>query len=197
MPDLKSGLTSQVQKVRSRIHKQNTVERSESIGRDAMYISKGGVTLNSNALTEVALPNSMLAKRTENFARADPIKIDMNLVEKPAYRAPENHGQSGEAGTDNLRGSPQRNSEVEVKLVSTKPYNPLDIPTTKQVAMPKPIYVNADSSYKPKRSMVKKYVASAARVQKMQSPLITGSSFFSASNQVTGLGNQQPNTQTQ
>ena len=51
-----------------------------------MYISKGGVTLNSNALTEVAHPNSMLQKRKENLTKAEPIKIDMNHAVKPSYR---------------------------------------------------------------------------------------------------------------
>ena len=100
MPDLKSGPTSQVQKARSRIQKQNTVERSESIGRDAMYISKGGVTLNSNALTEIVQPNSMLTKRKENLSKAEPIKIDMNNTTKPSYRGTEMNGKSGNAGTE-------------------------------------------------------------------------------------------------
>ena len=54
-----------------------------------------------------------------------------------------------------------RKNEVEVVLVSEKPYNPTSKPN---VIMPPPIVVNVDSSYKPKRSMVKKYVATAAKV---------------------------------
>ena len=54
-----------------------------------------------------------------------------------------------------------RKNEVEVVLVSEKPY---DLTSKPQVVMPPPIVVNVDSSYKPKRSMVKKYVATAAKV---------------------------------
>ena len=61
-----------------------------------MYISKGGVTLNSNALTEIVQPNSMLTKRMENLSKAEPIKIDMNNTTKPSYRATDAHGKSGD-----------------------------------------------------------------------------------------------------
>ena len=50
--------------------------------------------------------------------------------------------------------------------------------------MPAPIYVNVDSSYKPKRNMIKKYAASAARVQKQQSPNLTGNSFYTSGKEV-------------
>ena len=61
-----------------------------------MYISKGGVTLNSNALTEIVQPNSMLTKRMENLSKAEPIKIDMNNTTKPSYRTADAHGKSGD-----------------------------------------------------------------------------------------------------
>ena len=48
--------------------------------------------------------------------------------------------------------------------------------------MPAPVYVAVDSSYKPKRNMVKKYAASAARAK--QNPNATGNSFYSAGNSV-------------
>ena len=62
-----------------------------------MYISKGGVTLNSNALTEIVQPNnSMLTKRMENLSKAEPIKIDMNNTTKPSFRTADAHGKSGD-----------------------------------------------------------------------------------------------------
>ena len=64
-----------------------------------------------------------------------------------------------------------------MQLVSDKPYNPrMGMPKTK-VEMPPPVYVNVDSSYKPKRSMVKKYGHSSSRAK--PSPGMTGQSFFS------------------
>ena len=94
-----------------------------------MYISKGGVTLNSNALTEVIQPNSMLTKRKDKISlpKAEPIKIDMNTVERPSYRKGEISGQSGETGKEIDRGNYMSRNDVEVKLVSDKPFDPLEL----------------------------------------------------------------------
>ena len=94
-----------------------------------MYISKGGVTLNSNALTEVIHPNSMLAKRKDKISlpKAEPIKIDMNTVERPSYRKAEIHGHSGDTGKEVDRGNYMSRNDIEVKLVSDKPFDPLEL----------------------------------------------------------------------
>ena len=94
-----------------------------------MYISKGGVTLNSNALTEVIHPNSMLVRRKDKISlpKNEPIKIDMNSVEKPSYRTTEIYGQSGETGKEVDRDNYMSRNDVEVKLVSDKPFDPLEL----------------------------------------------------------------------
>lgn len=67
-PDIMSGQQSHQKKPnQGRLAKNAAVERSESVGRDAYYIAKGGVTLNSNALTEMvqASPQPLVVQRKD------------------------------------------------------------------------------------------------------------------------------------
>ena len=88
-PDLVSGHGSDTEKKKREPRlKQGTVERSESVGRNAHYISKGGVSLKSNAMTEMANPTAPMVVQRKDFvpnAYTPPIKIDMNEVARPKH----------------------------------------------------------------------------------------------------------------
>ena len=72
-------------------------------------------------------PNpSMLVQRKDfNPTQTPPIKIDMNHVIKPTHYMHEAQGQSGETTKEADRSSHARKADVEVLLVSDKPFDPL------------------------------------------------------------------------
>ena len=56
------------------------------MGRDAHYISKGGHSLKSNALTEMVRPTAPIVVPRKDFVpQVTPINIDMNEVSRPKH----------------------------------------------------------------------------------------------------------------